>query len=227
MFHDTYEQMTHFASVGEFEPELKRAREEFEARTGEMFETDPSFERRIAAFLEWYVFDRFLSFAPNKTPAMLYVEAQAPNLTTPEVSELRALTRTTLSLFEFKRVKNEHLVVIDLLDGSKLNVLERRKPAGLESGDILEARLIPHGDDLRFSESFTFHPRNGHKAIRKASKIFRKCVVPPSRVDFVHRVAYFTNRSERYKHVDPEQIFSELASYRPPAPIAAASNASV
>ena len=218
MFHQTYEAMTHFASTGQFESELPRARREFEQRTGELFETDPGFERRIAAFLEWYVLDRFLSFAPNKTPAMLYIEAQVPELTTPEVNNLRGMMRTTLSLFEFKRSKDEHLHVVDLLDGKKLKVYERRKPVGLESGDILEARLVPCDGELLFSECFTFHPRNSRKAIRKASKTFRKAIIPPSRVDFVHRVAYFTNRCERYKHVNPEQIFAELEQYRVPEP---------
>jgi hypothetical protein len=227
MFHETYEKMTHFASTEEFEAELKRARQEFEQRTGEMFETDLTFERRIAAFLEWYVLDRSLSFAPNKTPAMLFIEAQAPKLTTPEVNSLRTMMRTTVSLFEFKRSKDEHLQVLDLLDGKKLEVFERRKPVGLESGDILEARLISYDGKLLFSEAFTFHPRNGHKAIRKASKTFRKAVVPPSRVDFVHRVAYFTNRCERYKHVDPQQIFAELESYRVPEPASVAAAAPV
>jgi hypothetical protein len=222
MFHETYEQMTHFGSDGgEFPEELKRARAEFEQRTGEMFETDQSFERRIAAFLEWYVLDRFLTFAPNKTPAMLFIEAKAPQLTTPELNRLRALTRTTLSLFEYKKAKDDHLSVVDLLDGSKVDVFERRKPAGLDSGDILEARLVPYDDKLLFSESFTFHPRNSRKSIKRAAKTFRKAVIPPSRVDFVHRVAYFTNRCERYKHVDPAQIFAELERYQVPEPGAA------
>jgi hypothetical protein len=216
MFHETYEQMTHFASAGEFTEELKRARAEFEQRTGEMFETDQNFERRIAAFLEWYVLDRFLTFAPNKTPAMLFIEAEAPKLTTPDLNRLRALTRTTLSLFEYKRAKDDHLMVVDVLDGSKIEVFERRKPVGLDGGDILEARLVPYDEKLLFSEAFTFHPRNGRKSIKKAAKTFRKAIILPSRVDFVHKVAYFTNRCERYKHVDPAQIFAELERYHVP-----------
>jgi len=226
MFHETYEKLTHFASAGAYAEELKRARQEFEQRTGELFETDPSFERRIAAFLEWYVLDRFLSFAPNKTPAMLYIEEQAPGLTTPEVNRLRGMTRTVLSLFEFKRAREDRLLVVDLLDGNKLEVYERRKPVGLESGDILEARLVSFDEHPMFSETFTFVPRNAGKAIRKATKVFRKAVIPPSRVDFVHRVAYLTNRTERYKHVDPAKIFSELDAYRVPERAVEASTAS-
>ncbi|MBI5510155.1 MAG: hypothetical protein HY903_15465 [Deltaproteobacteria bacterium] len=215
MFHETYERMTQFASSGPaFEEELKRARREFEVLTGELFETDLSFERRIGSFLEWYVLDRPLSFAPNKTPTLLYIESVAAGLTTPELNRLRGLTRTLLSLYEFKRAKGDHLLLVDLMDNTKLAVFERRKPVGLEPGDVFEARLFPYDDQVLMTESFTFHPREARKAIKRACKVYRKAVVPPPKVELVHRVAYLTNRSERYKHVDPAKIFAELDSYR-------------
>jgi hypothetical protein len=210
MFHGVYEQMVTFASDGDLAEELTRAREEYVERTGDLFETDPNYESRIAAFLEWYVLDREVSTNANKTPARLYIDSVSGGLTTPEVNRLRGLTRTTLSLFEFRRAKGECIHVLDLLTKNKLEIFERRKPAGLESGDILEARVVPYDDKLYFSEAFSVHPRQARKAILKAAKAFRKRAQDNGRIDLVHRVAYLSNRSVRYKHVDPKKIFEDL-----------------
>ena len=211
MFHGAYEEIIHFASTGRLNEELRQAKAEFVERTGELFESDPSFERRLAAFLEWYVLDRPLSYAPALTPAKLYIESVADKLTADEVNHLRGLTQTILSLFEYKRAKDEFLSVVDLLSGRKYQVYERRKPAGLEPGDILEGRLVPYDGKLMFAEAFGFLPREAKRAVSKAAKVFRKSgAADAERIDLVHRVAYYCNRSERYKHVDPRQIFADL-----------------
>jgi hypothetical protein len=212
MYQTLYEEVVRFASEGDLAPELKRAKEEFVLRTGEMFETDPSFERRIAAFLEWYVLDRKISFNPVATPMELYVLARGEGYPEADRARLHGLSRTVLSLFEFRGAKaGDHLVMVDLLTNKKLSIYERRRPAGLESGDILEGRIVPYDDKLLFADAYYVHPRDARKSILKASKRFRKQkeqVV--SRIDLVHRVAYLANRCERYKHVDPKQIFADL-----------------
>src|SRR6266849_6202840 len=113
MFHGAYEDIVRFASEGRLNEEVRQAKTEFVERTGELFESDGSFERRLASFLEWYVLDRPVSFAPDVTPAKLYIESVADNLPAEEMVRLRGLTKSILSLFEFKRAKGEHLHVVD------------------------------------------------------------------------------------------------------------------
>jgi len=215
MHHPEYEQIVQFASEGELADELSTARKEYVTRTGDMFENDSSFERRLASFLEWYVLDRPVSSSAHLTPAKIYIKDVTEARTTPEITELRALTKTRLSLFEFKSFKKDNLKVLDLLTNQKLQVFERRKPTGLESGDIIEARLVPKGDTHMFSETFGFHPREARKPILKAAKLFRKEKIngdeeSPARLDLIHRVAFLANRCERYGHLPPTEIFSEL-----------------
>ena len=211
MHHEAYDRMVKFASEGELEEEIIKARSEYVQRTGDLFESDPSYERRLGSFLEWYVLDRPLSFAAHRTPAKMYIDDALNELTTQEVTELRALTKTVLSLFQYKGVRGEKMKVVDLLSNKKVEVYERRKPSGLESGDILEARLVPNGDQMMLSEVIGFHPREVRKTILKVAKRFRKIKDNgTSRVDLVHKVAYFSNRCERYSHVSPTEIFSEL-----------------
>lgn len=208
--------MVQFASEGELRDELQLARAEYVERTGDLFESDPTYERRIASFLEWYVLDRPVSFAKHLTPAKMYIEHVAPQLTTPELNDLRQLTKTVLSVFEFLGAKPEKMRVKDLLLNEKFDIFERRKPAGLEPGDLLEARMVPRDNTWMFSETVAVHPREARKVILKAAKAFRKAEPEPEdhqenrNLRFVHRLAYFSNRCDRYQHLDPKQIFADL-----------------
>lgn len=209
MFQPYLEELARFAAEGELAPELHLAKNEFTQRTGDLFETDPSFERRIAAFLEWYTLDRATSFRPDLTPAELFVLARGGSLSEQDRNRYAGLTQSTLSLFEFKKARAESLVLRDLLGGDKVEVFERRRLVGLESGDVIEGRLIPWDGRLMLSDAYYCPPREARKEILAAAKRWKK-KGDGDTVGFVHRVAYFANRSERYKHLKPKQVFAEL-----------------
>ncbi|MBI3179651.1 MAG: hypothetical protein HYZ27_08305 [Deltaproteobacteria bacterium] len=214
MFQQLYENVVRFASEGALAGELKLARDEYQKRTGEMFESDANFERRIASFLEWYTLDRPLSFRPGLvTPTHYFLETHGASLSAADAARLKGLTETTLSVFEFRGAKNEHFSVLDLLSKTRHKVFERRKAAGLEAGDLMEARLVPYDDKILFADAFAVHPREARKTILKAAKIFRKS--GGDRLDMVHRIAFFSHRCERYRHVDPKQIFAEFLTSMP------------
>jgi hypothetical protein len=210
MLHKDYEKAVVFASEGRFSDELTKARREFIERTGDLFESDTAYERRIASFLEWYVLDRRISFAPLQTPLKLFIDDVRPRLTTPELTTLRQLTRTRLSIFEFMSSKNDVMRVKDLLCGEKIEVFERRQLTGLEAGDLMEARLVPVDDNLTWTDAVQVHPRPVRRLILKATKRFRQSESPEDGAGLVHRVTYFTNRCERYSHLKPKDIFAEL-----------------
>ena len=102
--------------------------------------------------------------------------------------------------------------VVDLLTYSKHNVLERRKVAGLESGDVLEARLMPRENEFLFSDPVAVHPHGARKSILKAAKRFRKSTNGNGQLEFIHRVSRLSNKCERYGHIDPRKIFEELTA---------------
>lgn len=211
MFHGIYDAMVQYASEGSLADELARAKGEYFERTGELFESDPSFERRMASFLEWYVFDRPLEDHDGLTPAKLWVREQ--NAAEDERTRMLEVARSMPSLFEYRKVKGDRLHAIDLLTNARLKVFERREPAGLDAGDILEARLVDYGGELYFTEVWSVHPREARRLILKAAKSFRKSAGGFSaRLDLVHQVARLSNRCERYRHVSPKQIFEELSA---------------
>ncbi len=209
--HPAYEPMVQFASEGQLKDELARAREEFIQRTGELFESDETYERRLASFLEWYVLDRSVSFAAGQTPADLYLTAIGQDEGLGEnLDDVRRLTRTVPSLFEFKGVRKDTLRLVNLLTDEKISAIERRQLPGVESGDILESRLVPFEDGYILSETVTVLPRSARRTIKKGSKRLRKAAGDP--VDFVHRVCFLSNRCDRYGHLNPKEIFADLVT---------------
>ena len=208
-----YDNLVDFASRGNFEAELHLAKAEFIQRTGDLFESDPAFEHRMAVFLEWYMLDRKVTIASNATPAKLYIEHVTPELTTQQINRLRPLTRTMLSLFEFKKKRDDAITATDLLTNAKYSLSLPQTPPGMEIGDIVEGRVFAHDDVHYLSENLTFVPRVARKTIIKAAKRFRKepCT-DDRRINFVHKINYLANRSSRYKHVDPLKIFAEIES---------------
>jgi hypothetical protein len=206
VFQPYLDKLSAFVSELEFQPELQRARKDYFDQTGEVFETDDAFEMRMASFLEWFIFDRKMEGA-TATPAELYVERVGPQMTEQERIVYRNFSHSIHGLFEVGKLKPETMVMKDLFTGKAHSVYERRKPVGIDSGDIVEARLIQTPENkLMFSPSFCFHPRDAKKAILKLVKAHKKAGADP--VPLIFKLAYLRLKVDRYKHVTPEKLYA-------------------
>jgi hypothetical protein len=95
-----------------------------------------------------------------------------------------------------------------VLTAKSYSVFERRKPAGVESGDLIEARLILTADDkLMFSPAFCFHPREAKRQIMKLVNQHKKRGLPAQ--ELVFRLAYLRLKVDRYKHVTADKIYED------------------
>ena len=207
MFQPYIDRLTTFVSAAEFESELVSAKRDYFRKTGEVFEDDELFEMRMSSFFEWFLFDYRLA-AVSLTPAELFVEREQANLSEEDRVHYRNLSHTQHSLFEVGKLKPETIHLKDVFSGKPVQVFERRKPVGIDSGDILEARLLRSNDDkLMFSPAFVFHPRDARRRILKMVKAHKKSGLPPE--DLIYRLAYLRLKLDRYKHVRAETIYSE------------------
>jgi hypothetical protein len=216
MFQPHIDRLIAFVSEPEFQAELQTARREYFEHTGEVFETDDAFEMRMASFLEWFLFDRkLIGVAPagsSLTPAELYFERNLQTLDEENKIVLRNFAHTVHSLFEVGKLKPDTMHMKDLFTGKNHPVFERRKPVGIDTGDIVEARLILTPDNkLMFSPSFCFHPRDAKKAILKYVKAQKKLGADPKSLIF--KLAYLRLKVDRYKHVSADKLYAqELAT---------------
>jgi hypothetical protein len=200
------DELTAFASSEERREDLIAAKAEYFRLTGEVFEDDAFFEQRMASFLDYYLFDR-VSPRTGHTPAQeVYQQKQA--LASPEeAAAYRSFTETLHGLFEVRKVAKGLVRLRELFSGKDFDVTERRQTAGLEKGDILEARLIPFGGHLLFSQAFVFHPREAGKAIRAEVKRRKKQEPQRAPVELTWDCARRQLKTERYRQLPVERIY--------------------
>jgi hypothetical protein len=208
MFHQQFEQLTAFATGEPFKDEVLAAKAEYFARTGEVFDDDRSFEPRMAAFLEFYLFDRKLP-ARGVTPAELYLAEKGPQLGPEERGCLEGFTKTLHSLFEVRKVHAGGIRVRDLFSGEDHEVYERRSVAGMAKGDILEARLIPLDSRELFAPAFCYHPKEARKAILKELKRQKKKPAPDFTAEnLMATLSRMALKVERYRNIAVEAIYT-------------------
>ena len=227
MITSSLDRLVEYATAEPFKEQVVAARADFFARRGgEVFEDDKSMESRLAAFLEWYVFDRPLD-GKGMPPAEAFLKDPAVTLSEEERQDFLDLARTIHGLFELKsKPKGERLKVKELCRNAEFEVLERRQMAGLDKGDLFEARLIPHRGELLFSSAFCYHPRAARKAI--LAEVKRRKVAAAvatgqkkarlARIDetpLLDLLSSMALKLERYRNVTVEAIY-DFEGRRPP-----------
>jgi hypothetical protein len=200
------DQLITFASAEPRKPDLVAAKTEYFRLTGEVFEDDKIFELRMASFLDYYLYDR-VSPLNGQTPALELYTLRLRDSSPEEANAFRCFTETVHGLFEVRKLGKGLVRLRELYSGKDFDVTERRHIAGLESGDVLEARLIPFAGHLLFSSAFCFHPRVAVKSIKAEIKRRKKKEPERSPSEFVWECARRALKVERYRQVAVEKLY--------------------
>ncbi|MGQ0505285.1 MAG: hypothetical protein ACT4TC_08180 [Myxococcaceae bacterium] len=199
------DQLIAYATAESRKPELIAAKAEYFGLTGEVFEDDKVFEMRMASFLDYYLYDR-ISPATGKTPAQEFAELNR-DTPPPAGPTFKGFTETVHGLFEVRKIGQGYVRMRELFSGKDYDVTERRQIAGLEKGDLLEARLIPFDGHLWFSSGFCYHPKEVRDAIRKEVKRRKKNEPNRHPRDFTFECAKMALKTERYRQIAVEKIY--------------------
>lgn len=195
-----------FASSEDRKHDLVSAKADYFRLTGEVHEDDKSFEMRMASFLDWFLFDR-QSPATGRTPAQEFYELISRDASPQDAVIFRGFTETRHGLFEVRKFAKAMIRLRDLYSATHYDVTERRQVAGLEKGDVIEARLIPFSGHLLFSAASLYHPREGIKAIVKEVKRRRKKEPERDPREIVWECARMALKVERYRQIAVEKIY--------------------
>ena len=214
------DELTRWATAPEREAEIREARKEFFARTGEIFDDDKQFEMRMASFLEFYLFDRPLQ-AEQRTPARAYYERALAEGPPERAAAFRAFTETQHGVFEVRAIAAGGARVRDLLSGREFDVTERRALTGIHKGDVFEARIVPFGGQAWFSHAFGHHPRAAFPLIRKEARRRKKALEPQDSKALAWDCAQRSLKADRYRNIAIEKIYD----FAPPSPTRAAPRA--
>ncbi len=187
---------------------LAAKREHFE-RYGEPHEEDRSFEARVNGMLDHYLYD-FRPPGGTGTTLERFLEAEGAALSPEEMAAYRDLARGVHGLFEVRKISDGAVRLRDVFTGTDHDVTERRSVAGLDKGDLLEARLLPFGGALYFSGAFLYHPREVRKGILAEVKRLKKEAGKggtPDVAAFLGQLARMAMKLERYRNVRLESIY--------------------
>lgn len=201
------ERVIAWASAPERQPELLEARAAYFALTGEAHEDDRSYEQRMAGFLDHFVFDHRLQH--EGCPAVeAFVDAHRAALDELELRIFRELANDIHGVFEVRKLGTRvGMRLREVLTGKDLDVAQKEPLAGIEKGDVFEARLVPYAGDLHFTSAFLWHPREARKLILKEAKRRRKADSAASPVLFAQELARLSLKRERYRTAQVEQIY--------------------
>ncbi|MBZ4329371.1 hypothetical protein NR800_11245 [Corallococcus interemptor] len=200
------DQLIAFGSQEARKPDLLEAKAEYFRLTGEVFEDDKLFELRMASFLDYYLYDR-VSPLTGKTPAAELYEQRLQSAAPEEANAFRSFTETVHGLFEVRKLGKGMVRLRELFSGKDFDVTERRHIAGLETGDVLEARLVPFGGHLLFSSAFCYHPAMALKAIKAEVKRRKKKEPERPAKDLVWECARRALNVERYRQLSVEKLY--------------------
>jgi hypothetical protein len=206
MIHRLLDRLAERYSEREHKLEAMRAREEYFDRAGKVFDDDAElFEGRMAAFLEWYVLDR--PMAGIGLPPVACAIEEGAALPADERRALAALATSHRSVFQLFGVEGEMLDVEDLIGGARFAVRERRKPLGMATGDVFEARLVWDGDTVMFGRTFLFHPPDAREVVLEFIERSVAANVPHEEILF--HLSRQHIRWHRHGHVGAAKVYRD------------------
>jgi hypothetical protein len=206
---ELHERLLSWATAEPRTQDLMVARSEHYARCGEPREDELSYEPRVNGMLDAYLYD----FRPNggKTTTLEnFIAANGAEMEPGLLDAFRRLTGNVHGLFEVRKIEEGRVVLRDVFADADHDVAERRQLAGLKKGDLLEARLLPWGDQFRFSGAHIYHPSEVRKRILAEVKRLRKAAGRTSRPDvksFLATLSRMAFKFERYRNVRLESIY--------------------
>jgi len=221
MLSELHEKLLGWATAEPRKEELLAARRDWFDRHGEPHEEDKSFETRMNGMLDYYLYD-FRPPGSAETTIEIFMREMGPQLTTDELAAYRVLARNVHGLFEVKKIKPGEVRLRDVFTDVVHDVTERRQMAGLDKGDILEARLLPYDGKLFFSGAFLYHPQEVRKAVLAEVKRLRKEAGKGNMPDvegFVATLSRMAFKLERYRNVKVESLYDFRADVRIATPL--------
>ena len=149
--------------------DILEARKDYQKLAGEIYEDDKSYESRMGLFLEWYVFDRKTPGQEN-TPLEIFFSQNGGGGMSGEFNNGDDFTHNINGLFIVKKIRDDEVTVLNLLDDKKYSVKENEGKILFHKNDLFEGRIVSIDENYHFSPSFCFHPKEAEKFIKSEVK---------------------------------------------------------
>lgn len=187
-----------------YHADLLAARVEYFAGMGSVNEDDELFEAHLDRFLDWFLFERLLPHA-RISPLAAFIQTHQGQMPAENLRLYEGFMENVHSLFMVLKTAKLGVHLRDLATKKKYFVTEE-VPNAFNKGQVFEARLLPLGDEWRFSKGYIFHPLTAAKAIQKKVKQLAAREGDTYRT-FIRELALRRLKADRYKHIDAIQFY--------------------
>jgi hypothetical protein len=163
---------------------------------------EPSFESRMTAFFDWYLFDKKVN---GVTPLEAYLAEE-----TEEIEIEREIYQEFLnnvhSIFIVKKIASNAIKVRDLFTMFDYFLNIEDGSTGFNKGAVFEGRILPYKGKLYLSPALCFHPKDSRGIIRHVFNMVRKAgetdILP-----LIHRLAHMNLKWETYRNIKVRDIY--------------------
>ncbi len=145
--------------------EILEAKRDYQKLAGEIYEDDKSYEARMGLFLEWFIFDRTIP-GKGETPLEILIRKSDDHGLPDELKNVKKFAENFHGLFVVKKIRDGEVVVLNLLDDKKYNVIELEGKLLFQKNDLFEGRIVFLEGKYFFTGNFCFHPREVEKFIK-------------------------------------------------------------
>lgn len=202
-FRDYYDRLIEMLATEDNSTEIMHAKIEFFRATGKMHGDEPSFESRMDAFFDWYIFDKKIN---GVTPLEAYLAEESEEFEI-ERDVYQEFLNNIHSIFIVKKTALNTIDIRDLYTKTdySLNIIDD-SPA-FYRGVVFEGRLFHYKGGWYLSPALCFHPKESRVIIKHLFKMVRKAgeddVLP-----LIHRLAYMNLKWETYRNIKVKDIYS-------------------
>ena len=202
VFREYYDRLIEMLATEDNATEIMHAKIEFWRATGKMHGDEPSFESRMAAFFDWYLFEKKVN---GVTPLEAYL-AEEPEEIEIEREIYREFLNNIHSIFIVKEIAYNAIKVRDLFTRLDYFLNIEGGSTGFYRGAVFEGRILPYKGRLYLSPALCFYPKESRRIIKHLFNMVRKAgetgILP-----LIHRLAYMNLKWETYRNIKVKDIY--------------------
>ena len=198
MLQELIDELIDYISKSGREEDVAGAKEEFFKDAGGLFGEEDSFERRIGAFLEWYIVDRRMGGGSVLEEFTAKVDDEDKK------RDLLTIKESIRSIFEVTKVYADKVYLKDLDGGRKYYVFVPGDMNFFKNRNIIETRLFPFNKHYVLSKYYIFHPEKMKKFIAARLKDAAERHDPGTTIN---RLANMSLKWEKYRNYRIEEIY--------------------
>ncbi|HLB05915.1 MAG TPA: hypothetical protein VJL62_04290 [Thermodesulfobacteriota bacterium] len=201
-FREDYDKLIELVATKDKADDILKAKEEFWKLTGKMYGDEPSFEMRISAFFDWYVFDKKINGA---TPLGTFLAEESEGYEG-EKEIYQDFLNNIHSIFIVKSITSDAMKIRDLFTKSIYFLNGEDAPLGFYKNAVFEGRIFHYKDGLSLSPALCFHPKDSKRIINYILNMARKAgetnILP-----LIHRLSHMNLKWETYRNIKVKDIY--------------------